>query len=1128
MPIDSKRVQAIFLAVVEHQDPANRAAILDRECATDVELRQRVEALLRSNDEPDHFLDQPIVGVGDRSSAIFTRLDEGASAELMADSSSETGLTPPNMSAPVVTSKRVASPPITDGPGNHLGPYKLLQVIGEGGMGVVYMAEQEKPVRRRVALKIIKPGMDSKQVIARFEAERQALALMDHQNIARVLDVGTTAMGRPFFVMELVHGVSITEYCNQCRLTTRERLELFIPVCQAIQHAHQNGIIHRDIKPSNVLVTLYDGRPVPKVIDFGVAKAIEQQLTERTMFTQYGTIVGTIEYMSPEQAETSALGVDTRSDIYSLGVLLYELLTGTTPLERAKMVGLAYSDILRRIREEEPPRPSSRLRGSKDTLPMISAQRQAEPARLTKLLRGELDWIVMKALEKDRSRRYETPSGLGYDIRRYLDGDLVEACPPSTTYRLRKFSWKNRVALVTFGSFAAFLLGGAVFSIWQAIRASKAEAAAISQARRAIIAEEQSRVVRDRAVAAEAQARAEGEKAERSAAEARAVLGFFQDEVLSAGRPEGLEGGLGKDVTIRKVLDVAEPKIAGAFPNQPETEASVRFVLGGTYYYLGEPALAVRQLERALGLRTAKLGPDHSDTLNSRERLANAYWSAGHVDRAIPLYKQTLATRSEKLGPDHPDTLTTQNNLALAYQGAFDLDRAIPLFERTLAMRSEKLGPDHPDTLISQSSLANAYRVAGRLDRAIPLCERTLAAQSAKLGPDHPDTITSQNILANAYRDAGQNDRVIPMLERTLTTAPVKLGSDHPKLLITRVILASAYRDAGQLDRAISLFERTLAAQTAKLGPDHPDTLTSQNDLADAYRVAGQLERAIPILEQTLAMLTVKLGRNHIRTLVAQSTLANGYRVVGQLDRAISLFERTLAAQEADLGLDHPDTLASQNYLANAYCEAGQLDRAIPLFLRTIIAQTARLGPEHPSTLATRSDLGGAYLSQGDSARAESLLRDVLVARRKKLGAQHPAVAQTLTSLGESLLEQRKWAEAEQLLRDGLAIWDARRPDDWNRFNTQSLLGNSLLGQQNFAQAEPLLLSGYEGMKSRETRIPASKKVVLIESCKRILRLYEAWGRPEQAAAWRARLRPPPTPAKSKSRAPGPTGDRLR
>ena len=338
---------------------------------------------------------------------------------------------------------------VSEQPGTVIGPYKLLQQIGEGGMGTVYMAEQTRPVQRKVALKVIKPGMDSRQVIARFEAERQALAMMDHVNIARVLDAGATESGRPYFVMELVHGVPITKYCDDNHLTPRERLELFVPVCQAIQHAHQKGIIHRDIKPSNVMITLYDGKPVPKVIDFGVAKATEQKLTERTLFTQYGTMVGTLEYMSPEQAEMSALGVDTRSDIYSLGVLLYELLTGSTPLSHKRVTEAAYAEILRMIKEEEPPRPSTRLSDSGEALASISAQRHMEPAKLTKLVRGELDWIVMKTLEKDRNRRYETANGFAADVQRYLDDEPVQACPPSAWYRFRKFARRNKTALAT-------------------------------------------------------------------------------------------------------------------------------------------------------------------------------------------------------------------------------------------------------------------------------------------------------------------------------------------------------------------------------------------------------------------------------------------------------------------------------------------------------------------------------------------------------------------------------------------------------------------------------------------------------------------------------------------------------
>ncbi len=541
-------------------------------------------------------------------------------------------------------------------------------------------------------------------------------------------------------------------------------------------------------------------------------------------------------------------------------MLLYELLTGTTPLERHTTFGSPYAEILRRIREDDAPKPSMRLGASKDTLCAISAQRKTEPARLMKLLRGELDWIVMKALEKDRTRRYESASALARDIERFLDGDAVDACPPSTVYRLRKFARKNRGAITTVAAFAVLLLAGAVLGTFQAIRATSAEAAAIRQAKRAKIAEEQSRheadravaaerqtaSERDRAIAAENQSKTDGEKAEQSAILANAVLRFFQDQVLSAARPEGFEGGLGKDVTIRKAIDVAEPQIAGAFPGQGATEASVRSVLGDTYYYLGEPGLSVRQWERALALRVAALGPDHPDTLSSQNSLAVAYWAAGHPDRSIPLLERAVLARGAKLGPDHPETLQSQNYLALAYQAAGDLDRAIPIFERTLASRAARLGPDHPDTLATQSNLANGYRVAGHLERALALSERTVASQSARLGPDHPDTLSSRNTLANAYRDAGHNDRSIPLLEQTLAMGIAKLGPDHPRILIAQSILATALLASGQRDRAIPLFERTLAAQSAKLGPDHPDTLTGQTDLANAYRDAGQNDRAIP------------------------------------------------------------------------------------------------------------------------------------------------------------------------------------------------------------------------------------------------------------------------------------------
>ncbi|MGA2257317.1 MAG: protein kinase, partial [Thermoguttaceae bacterium] len=419
--------EEIFLNALEIGSSERRDAYLDEACGDDAELRRRVEALLRRHQESRGPLDAPLAGVD-------------------------------------VTAN---PPPIAEKPGTQIGPYKLLQEIGEGGMGTVYMAQQTEPVKRLVALKVIKPGMDSRQVIARFEAERQALALMDHPNIARVFEAGTTDSGRPYFVMELVKGVPLTKYCDEHRLTPKDRLELFIPVCQAIQHAHQKGIIHRDIKPSNVLVASYDGRPVPKVIDFGVAKAIGQQLTERTLVTGLGAVVGTLEYMSPEQAELNQLDIDTRSDIYSLGVLLYELLTGSTPLEKKRLKEAALLEVLRLIREEEPPKPSTRL-STTDEMPSVAANRGLEPKKLSGLVRGELDWIVMKALEKDRNRRYETASNFAADAQRYLNDEPVQACPPSAWYRFRKFARRNKTAMAATGLILLFIVSAGIGVGWLA------------------------------------------------------------------------------------------------------------------------------------------------------------------------------------------------------------------------------------------------------------------------------------------------------------------------------------------------------------------------------------------------------------------------------------------------------------------------------------------------------------------------------------------------------------------------------------------------------------------------------------------------------------------------------------
>jgi serine/threonine protein kinase/tetratricopeptide (TPR) repeat protein len=441
----------IFRAAVK-LDPEKRPEYLNAACGGDRHLQAEVESLLRAHDPDGDFLRSP---------------------------------------APAMTTDRPSAERI----GTTIGPYKLREKIGEGGFGVVYVAEQEKPVRRRVALKIIKPGMDTKDVIARFEAERQTLALMDHPNVARVLDAGTTEQGRPYFVMELVNGVTITDFCDRNKLPTQNRLGLFADVCRAVQHAHQKGIIHRDLKPSNIMVTLHDGKPVAKVIDFGVSKALSQQLTEKSIYTAYGQMIGTPSYMSPEQAEMSGLGIDTRSDIYSLGVLLYELLTGKTPLDAARLRASAYAEILRIIKEEEPPLPSLKVSTLGEEATVIAEHRHTDPKQLRRALHGELDWIVMKCLEKDRERRYETANGLARDIERYLADEPVEACPPSTWYRLTKFTRKYRSIINTAAAFAGLLIACAAISGWLALRATLAE-------RKAYAAQAQSEIARHEAVAA--------------------------------------------------------------------------------------------------------------------------------------------------------------------------------------------------------------------------------------------------------------------------------------------------------------------------------------------------------------------------------------------------------------------------------------------------------------------------------------------------------------------------------------------------------------------------------------------------------------------------------------------------
>jgi serine/threonine protein kinase len=947
----------IFSAALELPSPEERACFLDQACADDRDLRCRIEELLASHAHAASFMNAP-------APAQLATIDE----------------------------------PIAEGPGTVIGPYKLMEQIGEGGMGLVFVAEQQQPVRRKVALKVIKPGMDTRQVIARFEAERQALALMDHPNIAKVLDGGETATSRPFFVMELVKGVPITEYCDQNQVPVRERLELFGHVCQAVQHAHQKGIIHRDIKPSNVLIMSQDGTPLVKVIDFGVAKAIGQQLTDKTVYTQFAQLIGTPLYMSPEQAGESGVDVDTRSDIYSLGVLLYELLTGTTPFEeRFKQVG--YDEIRRIIREEEPPKPSARISTLGQASTTISTQRKSDPKRLSKLIRGELDWIVMKALEKDRNRRYETASAFAADVQRYLNDEPVLACPPSLGYRLRKFGKRNKVALVVASVVALALLAGTAVATWQAFVATHAKEEALAAAK------------------AENQAKEDAQSRE---TETNAVLKFVEDKIFAAARPKDQVGGLGYDVKLADAVKGASLFVEKNFTGQPLIEARLRMTLGTSFGYLGDAKTAIEQFQVARELYTEHRGPEHPDTLRSMMGLANSYADAGRTQEALQLRDETLQFMKTKLGPDDDDTLRSMNNLADSYVAAGRSQEAITLLEETLQLYKAKLGPDQPETIKCMGNLALAFAAAGRTQEAHKLHEETLRLIKAKFGPDHPDTLISMHNLAFSYAAAGRTEEALKLHEETLQLQKAKLGPDHPDTLKSMMGLANSYADAGRTQEALQLREETLQLQKAKLGPDHRDTLLSMNNLAESYRVTGRTQEALNLQEETLQIRKAKLGPDHPDTLISMHNLATSHAAAGRTQEALQLRDETLRLMKAKLGPDHPITLTAMGALANSYAEAGRAQQALKLKEDTLQLRKAKLGPDHPDTLASMNNLANSYMAVEEDAKALAILLDTLTLRQLRAKAEpgntkeQSFLAWTHGQMGQAEQFRRDYAAAVQ------------------------------------------------------------------------------------------------------------------
>lgn len=920
---ESARIRALFDEVVDLAGH-DREARLRAHCAGDLALFARVEALLAAAEREDGFLAAPTVA--ESSAAI----------------------------------------PLNERPGTFIGRYRLLEQIGEGGFGVVFLAEQREPVVRKVALKIIKLGMDTRQVIARFEAERQALAMMDHPNIARVLDAAETETGRPYFVMELVRGDPITAYCNRNNVSTRDRLDLFTRVCHAVQHAHQKGVIHRDIKPSNVLITVADGKPIPKVIDFGIAKATASKLTEKTLFTEHRALIGTPAYMSPEQAEMSGVDIDTRSDIYSLGVLLYELLTGTTPFDTGSLMAAGLAEIQRIIREVEPEKPSTRLSTLQGTLPKVASERRTEPERLSALVRGDLDWIVMKALEKDRTRRYETASGLAADVARHLAGEPVSAAPPSAAYRVRKFARRHKVGVAA-GSLVgvALILGVVGTSLGMAW------------------------ALRERGRAA-----AEAARAERSAEVAQAVTDFLNRDVLRAILPVGERvAARGKDVKLREVLAEAARRLdaasapGGRLGNKPMVEAAIRLALADAFVSLGEPDAAEPHVLRGRDLTLAEYGEADGRSLRAELSVAGVRIEQGRLEESATELRALLARSERDPALDEELASEVRGTLAHACWRLGQLTEAEALTGRVVEYYTRANGGDHPSTLGATNGLAEVYRAQRRLTEAETLFRRITEITERSQGRTHPNSLRYIGNLAAVLFDQARYDEA-------------------------EVVL----RDIVERFREVH-------------GPTHPDTAQAMGNLATVLATKGDAAGAEPVHREVLEIFQRSLGAEHPRTLRAAIDLAPDLLDLGRPEEVATLLTPTLELLRRVLGVEHELTRMAMTNLAIAYDDLGRLDEAEKLKAETVEVCRRAQGPEHVLTLGAQTNLANLYWRMGRLEEARALLAETLAVKRRVLGIRHPFTRICMRTLA-GVLEALGRSDEARSLREELAAWEAGRGEE--------------------------------------------------------------------------------------------------
>jgi eukaryotic-like serine/threonine-protein kinase len=933
--------------------------------------------------------------------------------------------------------------------GDEFGPFRLLHPLGKGGMGEVWKAEQLQPVRRLVALKVIKRGVGSSEILARFAAERQALALMNHPNIARILDAGNTPEGQPYFAMELVEGQPLTAYCDDNQLSIKERLQLFQEVCNGVQHAHQKGVIHRDLKPGNILVTSIDGKPVAKVIDFGLAKAMEStlKLTEQSLFTGIGQILGTLRYMSPEQASLDSVDIDTRTDIYSLGVILYELLTGSTPLESSSIKELTALQVLEFVRDKDPVKPSSRLSSSSDDqVSLITGKRKTDSFRLKQALVGDLDWVIMKAIEKDRTRRYESVSGFAADVLRYLNGEPVVARPPSLNYRVTKFVRKNRIGVVSFALVFIALVGGIIGTTVELFRAREAEKQAKEQGRRAD----------DERAVAETR-RIEAEKNLSYAKQGNKILG----SVFAKLDPKAEYNNLAEFRNALRVnLQSAVEQLAEAAIDDPLTVTQMQMTLAKSLLALHETALATQLLEQVRDTRIRLLGIKHSDTLESMNTLALSYLRKGDTEQALTLYEQTSELAKSELGLDHSGTLNAMASYASALISAGQLEKALSLMEQAAQLYESKLGASNPETLTITNNLATAYLEFGRLEKALQLLKKVADIRTSTLGHNHPDTLTTMSNLAWVQIEAGQVESAQEIFTQTLERQISTIGANSPDMIYTLSGLAATYEETGPLEKAIELYERSLEIMKLQLGSDHPDTLSSMGNLAGAYYRADQMDKAIKLYEQSIEIMKTKLGPGHPHVLVTVNNLALAYKDSGQLEKAVPLLEQSLQGMK--------ELQFNSQFAFNMFSETIKV-----------------------------------YEIAQNYERADHWRQTWQTIIKNEYGEESVQFAIELESQGLAQMTRNELGKAEPVLRQCLAIREKLLPNTWQTFNAQSLLGACLLGMQKYAESESQLLAGYEGMKPLSSTIPPAAVPGILGTLERLIELYVTLEQTEQTDKYR-------------------------